>query len=178
MARPQRSRRERKRARLFSLFFSKPMNSIDLNSFRPFLRRSLERKTLSLSLSLCVCVCVCVLISGGISSRRAGEHGAMFRSFSEQCRKKRERNKKRRRKINKHSFRRPLLFFLSLFQKGKKIFCTLPSLPHAKRTEEKHSLALRVLSQSQHTACKRGKHTSKINEKEIGFAFTRRTPKL
>ena len=142
----------------------------------PFSSPSLERKTLSLS--LCVCVCVCVLISGGISSRRAGEHGAMFRSFSEQCRKKRERNKKRRRKINKHSFRRPLLFFLSLFQKGKKIFCTLPSLPHAKRTEEKHSLALRVLSESQHTACKRGKHTSKINEKEIGFAFTRRTPKL
>jgi hypothetical protein len=92
--------------------------------------------------------------------------------------KERERNKKRRRKINKHSFRRPLLFFLSLFQKGKKIFCTLPSLPHAKRREKKNSLALRVLSQSQHTACKRGKHTSKINEKEIGFAFTRRTPKL
>ena len=154
MARPQRSRRERKRARLFSLFFSKPMNSIDLNSFRPFLRRSLERKTLSLS----VCVCVCSDIRRDLltQSRRAWRDVQKFLGAVSE----KEREKQKKKKKNKQALIPAASSFLPLsLPKGKKNLLYTPlSSPRQTHRGKTLSRSPRSLSIATHCVQKRKTH--------------------
>jgi hypothetical protein len=157
MARPQRSRRERKRARLFSLFFSKPMNSIDLNSFRPFLRPRLSAR-LSLSLSVCVCVCVCSDIRRDLltQSRRAWRDVQKFLGAVSE----KEREKQKKKKKNKQALIPAASSFLPLsLPKGKKNLLYTPlSSPRQTHRGKTLSRSPRSLSIATHCVQKRKTH--------------------